>query len=367
MIGHKNLMRRFKDNIENGRIPHAQIFEGKNGYGTLHFAILYAKAIIENSLQHRQTVDPLNHPDIHYFFPVINIASSSSPSTSKDYQLEWKSFLDKSYYNNIEEWYNSIAGGNKQGLIPADEAQNIIKTLSLKSYSGGYKAVIIWHAEKMNIACSNKLLKWLEEPNQNTCILLITEKSDNLIKTIRSRCQITRIGKIDKEDIARELMKRGFDEINAKLAANNSEGDFNKATQILVEKEHNEEFEKLFIEWVRTSFNAKRDKKSINKLIEWSEKISKLGREIEKQFLDYSLEFFRQAMILNYGAEDLVKLKIKDSSFSLKKFSLFISGKNIEGIFNEIENALYHIERNGNPKIIFTDLSIKLTRLLHKK
>jgi DNA polymerase-3 subunit delta' len=167
--------------------------------------------------------------------------------------------------------------------------------------------------------------------------------------------------------MTQELVKRGFDEINAKLAANKSKGDFNKAIQILDEREYNEEFEKLFIEWVRTSFSAKTNKKSINKLMEWSEKISKLGREIEKQFLEYSLEFFRQAMVLNYNAGELVTLKIKDSSFSLKKFSLFISGKNIEGIFDEIEKAIFHIERNGNPKIIFTDLSIKLTRLLHNK
>lgn len=367
MIGHKDLMKQFRDNIVNGRMPHAQIFEGKNGYGTLPFAMSYAKAVVENSYQNQLTVDPLNHPDIHYFFPVINRGSSSSPSTSKDYQLEWKNFLEKSHYSYIEEWYNFIDAGNKQGIITADEAQNIIKTLSLKSYSGGHKVLIIWHAEKMNIACSNKLLKWIEEPNQNTCILLITEKSDDLIKTIRSRCQITRIGKINPEDMTQELVKRGFDEINAKLAANKSKGDFNKAIQILDEREYNEEFEKLFIEWVRTSFSAKTNKKSINKLIEWSEKISKLGREIEKQFLEYSLEFFRQAMVLNYNAGELVTLKIKDSSFSLKKFSLFISGKNIEGIFDEIEKAIYHIERNGNPKIIFTDLSIKLTRLLHNK
>ena len=366
MIGHKDLMRQFKVNIEKGRVPHAQIFEGKSGYGTLPFSISYAKSIIESSSIDKKTVDPLNHPDIHYFFPVINRASSSSPSTSKDYLSEWKNFLKKSYYSYIEEWYNFIEAGNKQGVITADEAQNIIKTLSLKSYSGGYKVLIIWHAEKMNIACSNKLLKWIEEPNPNTCILLITEKSDDLIKTIRSRCQITKIGKINPEDMAQELIKRGFNEVSTKLAANKSTGNFNKAIQILDEREHNEDFEKLFIEWVRASFSAKTNKKSINKLIEWSEKMSKLGREIEKQFLEYSLEFFRQAMILNYNGGDLVTLKIKDNSFSLKKFSLFIGGKNIEGIFHEIEKAIFHIERNGNPKIIFTDLSIKLTRLLHK-
>ena len=127
------------------------------------------------------------------------------------------------------------------------------------------------------------------------------------------------------------------------------------------------EFESLFIEWVRTAFKAKSDKKAINKLMSWSEKVSKMGRELEKQFLQYSLGFFRQAMLLNYGASELVSLKIKDSSFSLENFSFYVDGENIEGIGQEIQKAIFHIERNGNGKIILTDLSIKLTRLLHTK
>ena len=127
------------------------------------------------------------------------------------------------------------------------------------------------------------------------------------------------------------------------------------------------EFEPLFIEWIRTAFRAKSDKKAINKLMSWSEKVSKMGRELEKQFLQYSLEFFRQAMLINYGASELVFLKIQDPSFSLEKFAFYINGENIDAINQEIQNAVFHIERNGNGKIILTDLSIKLTRLLHKK
>lgn len=99
----------------------------------------------------------------------------------------------------------------------------------------------------------------------------------------------------------------------------------------------------------------------------WSERVSKLGREKEKQFLYYSLDFFRQAMLLNYGLKKMVHLKIQDATFSLEKFAFFIDGINIENIDKEIKSAIYHIERNGNGKIILTDLSIKLTRLLHKK
>ena len=55
------------------------------------------------------------------------------------------------------------------------------------------------------------------------------------------------------------------------------------------------------------------------------------------------------------------------SNFNLEKFAPFVDGSNINDIFKELETAIYHIERNGNSKIILTDLSIKLTRLIHKK
>jgi DNA polymerase-3 subunit delta' len=53
--------------------------------------------------------------------------------------------------------------------------------------------------------------------------------------------------------------------------------------------------------------------------------------------------------------------------FKLEKLAPFVTGNNITEIFKELSDASYHIERNGNAKIILTDLSIKLTRLIHKK
>jgi DNA polymerase-3 subunit delta' len=237
----------------------------------------------------------------------------------------------------------------------------------MKAFSGGHKVLILWHAEKMNLSCANKLLKWIEEPNENTSIILITEESSSLLKTIESRCQEIRVGRIKPSDIKSGLIKMGADNIIAKKASLLAEGNFFNALKIIRSLDGNENFEQLFIEWVRTAFVAKSNKKSITRLIQWSDRVSKLGRELEKDFLNYSLEFFRQAVLLNYGGKNLVSLKINDDSFSLEKFSAFIDGTNIEKISEEIERAIFHIERNANGKIVLTDLSIKLTRLLHIK
>ena len=134
----------------------------------------YAQHLVAFEAPSKEKVKALNHPDIHFYYPIVKKGSGTTTRTSKDYLSEWRAFLEGSKYGNLNDWYAHIDAGNKQGAIAVDEAHDIIKTLSLKAYSGGHKVLIMWHAEKMNSACANKLLKWVEEPNTNTSILLLT-------------------------------------------------------------------------------------------------------------------------------------------------------------------------------------------------
>ena len=240
--------------------------------------------------------------------------------------------------------------------------------MSLKAFNGGYKVMIVWMAEKMNSMCANKLLKLIEEPADKTVIILITEDEEQLIGTIRSRCQSVHLNPLS-EDTIKSALTEGHDieENLAQNIAHQSQGSYSRALDLLSQEPEDLQFEAWFIAWVRTAFQAKNNKQSINSLMAWSQEISKAGREIQKQFLDYSLRFFRQAMLYNYGAKELVFIKLNDKSFKIENFAPFIGSSNISEISKEIELASYHIERNGNAKIVLTDLSIKLTRLLHLK
>ncbi|MCD8444449.1 DNA polymerase III subunit, partial [Tenacibaculum finnmarkense] len=248
------------------------------------------------------------------------------------------------------------------------EAFDIVKKLQLKSYEGGFKVMIIWMAEKMNIASANKLLKLIEEPPEKTVFILITEDEEQIINTIKSRCQALNFPALSEADIANALVKnKQISENEAIKIAHQSEGNYNKALHILNNNSNDLIFEQWFITWIRAAFKAKGNAAVIQDLIEWSETIAKAGRETQKQFLQYCLQFFRQALLLNYGANDLVFLETKTPNFKLEKFAPFIHSGNILIIDKELNDAQYHIERNGNPKIILLDLSIKLTRLLHTK
>lgn len=367
IIGQEHLKPFLQQNIQSGRAPHAQLFVGKDGLGALPLAIAYASYLMESE-NPNQKINPLENPDIHFFFPVVKKEKTSSAFISKDYMKEWREFITSKPYGTLNDWYGAINAGNKQGVITVEEAHAIIKTLGLKSFGGGSKVLIIWHAEKMNTSCANKLLKWFEEPNEKTYIILVAEQENGLLQTIQSRCQSVDLHPLSEPQITNALVRfHNLDEVSAKQIARRAEGNLSTALKLIDQEDDKIEFEKLFIEWVRTAFQAKSNKKAINKLMSWSEGVAKLGREREKQFLSYSLDFFRQALMVNYGALDLVHLEILDETFSLEKFANFIDAQNIESICDEIERAIYHIERNANGKIVLTDLSIKLTRLLHQQ
>jgi len=223
-------------------------------------------------------------------------------------------------------------------------------------------------AEKMNIACANKLLKLIEEPPKKTVFILIAEDEEQLISTIRSRCQVLHFPPLAEENIKLALLKKyGLDETVATKIAHQANGNFNKACDLVYQDSEDLQFEEWFVFWIRSAFKAKGNKSAIHDLISWSEEISRTGRETQKQFLHFCLEFFRQAMLSNYQADTLVFMAPKSENFKLENFAPFVHENNILDISNELQDAIYHIERNGNSKIILTDLSIKLTRLLHTK
>jgi DNA polymerase-3 subunit delta' len=287
---------------------------------------------------------------------------------SNFYLQEWRQLLDQQPYGNLFDWYKLLGVDNKQGQIGVEEALEIVKSLSLKSYEGGYKVMLIWMAEKMNTSAANKLLKLIEEPPEKTIFILIAEDEEQIINTIRSRCQVLHFPPLAEDAISEALVKNYHIETAvATKIAHQANGNYNKACDLIYQDSEDIQFEKWFILWVRSAFKAKGNKSAIHDLISWSEEIAKTGRETQKKFLNFCLNYFRQALLLNYKASELVYLEPKSENFKLENFAPYVHDCNILEIADELQDAIYHIERNGNPKIILTDLSIKLTRLLHKK
>jgi DNA polymerase-3 subunit delta' len=360
-----------------GRIPHAQLFVGPEGSGTLAMAIAYAQYILCGNEGGENTggnaacnlkFESISHPDLHFIYPTVTTEDVKTKPKSIDFIVDWREFLVENPYGSLFDWYQKLGVQNKQGEIRVEDAQEILKSLALKSYEGGYKIMIIWMADKMNISASNKLLKLLEEPTDKTLFILISENEEDIIQTIRSRCQVLHFAALPEKIISETLVSREkTDPRTASKIAHQSQGNYNRALHLLQDDGEDSVFEKYFVDWVRAAFRAKGNAAAIQDLISWSEQIAGLGRETQKKFLSYCIDMFRQALLLNYQTTSLVYMEPKIEKFKLENFAPFVNGNNINDIFQQLSDAMYHIERNGNAKIILTDLSIRLTRLIHKK
>jgi DNA polymerase-3 subunit delta' len=377
IIGQDHLKNHLTKTADSGRIPHAQLFIGPEGSGTLATAIAYAQYILCKNVdgENSEGVESCNlkfsnltHPDLHFIYPTVTTTDVKSKPKSVDFLADWREFVKQNPYGSLFDWLNFLEAGNKQGEIRVDDAQEILRLLSLKSYEGGYKIAIIWMADKMNVAASNKLLKLLEEPTDKTLFILIAENEEDIIQTILSRCQVLHFNGLSENNIAERLSADfNIHEREARKMAHKAQGNFNKALKFIYENGEDDLFEEWFVEWVRAAFRAKGNASAISDLIRWSETIAGIGRETQKKFLNYCIEMFRQALLINYQTTSLVYMEPKVANFKLEKFAPFVNGTNIDAIFTELSDAIYHIERNGNAKIVLTDLSIKLTRLIHKK
>ena len=373
-IGQKQLLQRLDSLAKNSRIANTYMLLGREGVGKISIALAFINSILRSTLGNESDaariatnkVNSLSHPDLHFSFPVNTNDKIKKDPVSNDFLEAWREMLFSSTYFSLHDWYKKIRIGNKQGIISAKEAEKISKKMSLKSYEGGYKFMVIWMAEKMNPSAANKLLKLLEEPPKKTVFLLLCENEAAVLKTIRSRCQKIKVDPIASEDIALGL-KAGFEteELLAEDIAKNARGNYRAACLLVENQSAAEENAEDFVNWVRLAFRVKTSKKAVGELVSFSETMAKKSREDQKVFLKNSLSVFRKGLLFNYAVER-GSLGF-GNGFSLEKFAPFVHENNIVEIYDEVQSAYDNIERNGNSKIVFLDASIKLTRLLHIK
>ena len=369
IIGQEEAKERLIREAKEGKIAHARLFYGNEGVGKLPLAIAYAQYL---SCEHPTDNDScgvcpncvkynkLIHPDLHFVFPVIK--KKNKDTISDDYLQEWREILNSSPYFNLNMWLKEMGAENQQAQIYVKESDEIIRKLNLKSSQGGYKVMIIWLPEKMNVECSNKLLKLLEEPPTQTIFILISEEPDMLLPTIQSRVQRFNIHAIDKEKIAETLcLNYGLEPNDAKNIAHRCQGNFLKALETIHLNEDNQFYFEEFVSLMRLAYQRK-----IREIKQWSDNIAAIGRERQKNFLAYIQRMLRESFIYNFHTPDISYLSGEEQKFS-SRFSPFINEGNVISIMEELSIAEQHIGQNVNAKMVFFDLALKMIVLLVQK
>jgi len=364
-IGQNNAKSALERSLKSKQVPHAQCFIDHGGRGGLALALdcalhlLYPE--IPDSLE-----KALQHPDLHFVYPVTTSDSVKSKPLCADYLPDWRNFLKEDLYGSLTDWLYRIGSDNKQGNIGVEETERLFKSLSLKAYLGKNKVCVLWGLERLNIQAANKLLKLIEEPPKNTYFILVVEDADALLPTIKSRCQELSLPPLRPSEIKGELMALEIDELQANEIAQNAGGNLQWAKQQVLQGEETKEVEALLIECLRCAFKAGGNKAISIELMQWANKAGQMGRPFQKAFLRYGLAFIRQALLLSYQTTPIVTFR-SFNNFSLEKFAPFVHSKNAHRLIQLFEESIYSIERNANGKILFTDFCLQLTRLLNTK
>jgi len=379
IIGQEPIKQQLRLSVQEGRIPHAQLFTGIAGIGKLQLALAYAQYV---NCPHRTETDScgtcptclqfekLQHPDLHFAFPIFK---TDAADTCDGFLEPWRNIIIEKHYFDLDDWHAALGVETKQSMIYEKESGEILRKLSLKPYGNGYKVMIIWQPEKMNAASANKLLKILEEPSEKTLFILVSEHPELLLSTIQSRVQTIRVPRLETETIAEALQQHHLDYTKALDIARIANGSYLAALKKADEADVNSQELHDFIELFRDAYTVgvlkdpQKKYESLKRLRQWSIAMadSKVGREKQKHFLQYAQQQVRENYIRNVGQPELNYQMEGEREFSAK-FAPFIHNGNVEAIMNQLDLAERQIEQNGNAKVIFFDLCLQMVVLIKR-
>ena len=387
VIGQEKLQQQLVDTVQHQRLSHAMLMMGPEGSGVLPLAIAFAQYIVSIPRASEAVVDmfadPLSntsdvkipgpdeieqlasyqraatliHPDLHFSFPSIS-EKPGQKNLSSNHIESWREFINGYPYGNVFDWLQFIKADNKQGNISADECNEIIKKLSFKSFESNYKVLVMWMPEYLGKE-GNKLLKLIEEPPANTIFILVAASEENILPTILSRCQLIRVPRLSSASIEKALIERAkIAPEKAAQVALMADGNYREALHLLQHSDAD------FLAQIREWLNAILKNGPVAQA-KWVEETSKMGREPQKQFLKYFNHLLEQSIRLKVLGKDLhLDPDLKDFALRINK----IAGVGqLEAMIQELDKAVYYIERNANPKMLFMALGIKFYHIIQNK
>jgi DNA polymerase-3 subunit delta' len=374
--------------VQHNRLSHALLFLGKEGSGALPLAINFAQFVVSQPAASEPVADlfggftpieagpaykspedlaedpsylraaKLLHPDLHFSYPVISKKPGEKP-VSADYISDWRDFYLQFPYGNIYDWLQFIGAENKQGNITAEECNEIIHKLSLKSFESAYKVLVLWMPEYLGKE-GNKLLKLIEEPPPNTLFILVAESEEQILPTLLSRCQLIRVPLLSNEEVEEALFERAkASKETASQIAGIAEGNYREALQLLQHSE--EDWHSYLREWLNATLKG-----GPIAQVKFTEEAAKLGREKQKQFLRYFHQLLQMSIRIKVLGADQVKMGDQEKDFAIR-LNKIASVSQQQAIIEELDKASYYIERNANGKMLFQALTLKLYHIIQNK
>jgi DNA polymerase-3 subunit delta' len=397
IIGQQEIKQKLIGLFSQNRLSHALLFLGKEGNGSLSLARAFAQYVLcdrtngkkqpsssmglfgEPETEATEDSQDLNdscgtcpscqksarlvHPDIHFTIPTISGINKTRPTISSDLIEPWRNFILENPYGNTYDWLQHIDAENKQGNITSEECNDIIRRMNLKSFESGYKILIVWMTELFGNE-GNKLLKLIEEPPPQTLLFFVAENEGQILQTILSRTQLIKVPLLSNQDVAESLISREKAEAGtAEIISAFCDGNYRDA--LLQLKHRDDQWEVMLRDWMNSIL-----KSGPMAQVKWVEETSKLGREKQKQFLQYFLHLIEMAITAEFknsvsavedGSPQAAQL---DFAVKLRRICQF---PQLEAMVSVLSDSIYQIERNANSKMLFHAVTIRLFHIISNK
>lgn len=370
VIGQTKAIGFLKESIDSGRIAHAQIISAGTGFGGLTLALAASSYIFCRERTEEgdscgkckecYKSHSLQHPDLLLVFPVgSDAASSTDKLVSLDFLSEFRELVSESGgYFTFEDFKSKIGLEKKQAIIRVSEAESLLRTMSLRSFQGGWRVIVIYLPEKMNTETANKLLKLIEEPPSMTVFFLVTEQYSAVLPTITSRCQLLRLSPLSENDIASALVERkGLDAQKAGEIAHISRGSWCRAVQIAEDNQSMDEYHEQFVSLMRLAWQG-----NYAEIFSWSAGAASMGREFLGRFADYSIQMLRDSYMQSLGESSLNLSFGKDRTF-ISKFAPFVNEMTVEPLVAEFATMKRDILMNGNASIVLSHFALTVSKI----
>jgi DNA polymerase-3 subunit delta' len=371
VIGQEALKTRLTETARKGIVPHAQLFCGADGNGGFQLAFAYARYL--NCRERGETdacgrcrscmeYSELIHPDLHFVFPMNKRAKKE---VCDDYLPEWRTFIkdqmSRRTYFSIDNWLPYMGGDSKMALIYSAESSRIIHKMNLKIYEADYRILFVWMPERMHEACANKLLKLIEEPPLNTAILMVSDSPDLILGTIVSRSQPVQVRPIQPDAMIRTLKKVWeMEDDDARQVAHIAGGNYLNVTNLLAAASDQQFFLEQFKIIMRNGWT-----RNIVAMKAFAEGMVSVGRERQKNFLAFCQRLIRENFMLRLDEPALSYMNRDEADFA-RNFAPYVNERNVVELMDELALAEKHIVRNVNPRMVFFDLSMRITVLIKR-
>ena len=357
--------------VKNNHLAHALLFHGPEGSANLKMALALATYTLCQqpgisdscgTCPSCQKMSRLVHPDMNFVFPLVGESKEDEDEDNKgkktDFPSSFRTFAIETPFGNVSDWIYKNNFEKKQLNISKAAAKQIIKTLSLKSFEGGYKIMLIWSPEYLNPTSANSLLKILEEPPAKTLFILVTSHPEQLLTTILSRTQKIMVRAFTDEEVMQHLIQAHHVSREAAMQiAPLADGNMREAYRMVDQVA--DEFTRLVRDWFRACYSV-----NVNDMLDFVDKFSSKDKEAQKSLLHSGINVIREVMLDKSQLAELMRSIESDREFIHNLGVHVLDEEKLMAIYQALNESHYHLERNANVRIVFADLSFRLARIM---